>query len=459
MAIVGPLRVAIIGAGPAGIYAAGALLDSGVPVSIDLFEALPTPFGLVRYGVAPDHPKIRSVSTKLAEILGSPRVRFLGNVTYGTDLTPEDVQQHYHAVIHAIGSPNERALGIPGETLPGSFTAGEFVAWYNGLPGAVDGGFVNARDAVVAGAGNVALDVARMLVTGAEALVLTDLPADVLDAWRSARATNVYVLARRGPAYAKFTTPELRELADLDRVGLIVDASDLELDATGEAELARNRVAKRNLAVLQRWAGAPGRSQPRRIHFRFWTRPTEILGTDRVDGVAVERTRLDEAGRLVPAGAAGVLPAQSVFRAIGYAGRAIPGLPFDEVTATVPHRAGRVTGGSHPGAYVAGWIKRGPTGVIGTNRSDAAETVRTLLREAAELPEPPEPEPDAVLATLDRAGVRYFAWSEWVRLDEHEVAAGRRIGRPRLKVSTVEKMLSIGAGAQAERGAPSLPHR
>jgi ferredoxin--NADP+ reductase len=439
----GPLRVAVIGAGPAGIYAVGALLEADPAASVDVFEALPAPFGLVRYGVAPDRPKMRSVATKLAEILASPRVRFLGNVAYGTDLTGEDLRRHYHAVIHASGSPNERALGIPGEDLDGSFAAADFVAWYNGHPGATDQGFLDARDVVVVGAGNVALDVARMLLTDAEALVATDLPADVLDAWGSAQATDVYLLARRGPAFAKFTTPELRELADLEGVGLIVDPADLELDPASAAVLVASRAAKRNVAVLQQWAAAPA-AAPRRMHFSFWARPTEIHGSRHVEGVTVERTRLDDTGRLVATGATERVSAKAVFRAIGYAGTPVPGLPFDEAKATVPNSAGRVTGAGQAGRYVAGWIKRGPVGVIGTNKSDAAETVRSLLADAPTLRAPPEPDPAAVLVTLDRAGVRYFGWDEWLRLDAYEVTEGERRGRPRVKVRTVDQMLDIG---------------
>lgn len=447
---VGELRVAVVGSGPAGVYAAGALLDAGQPVSVDVFDALPAPYGLVRYGVAPDHPKIKSVSEKLAQVLESPRARFLGHVAYGTDLTAADLRRHYHAVIHAVGSANERGLGIPGDDLAGSFAAADFVAWYNGHPGAADQGFLAAQEVAVVGAGNVALDVARMLVTGADALVPTDTPAGVLEAWRTNRARDVYLLARRGPAHAKFSTPELRELAKLDSVDLVVDPADLELGPAGEQILAEDRAAARNVAVLRDWAERPRTGAPRRVHFRFWTRPTAIQdgGDGRVAGVQVERTTLDQAGRLVGAGVVEDLAAQAVFRAIGYAGRPLPGLPFDEATSTVPHTAGRVTGPEHAGVYVAGWIKRGPTGVIGTNKSDAAETVRTLLADAPELPAPPEPDPAAVLATLDRAGVRYLRWDGWLRVDHHETTEGARRGRPRLKVCTVAEMLDLGGAAR-----------
>lgn len=442
-----PLRVAVVGAGPAGIYAAGALLAAERPISVDVFEALPAPFGLVRYGVAPDNLKIKSVADKLAEVLASRDARFIGNVTYGIDLTADDLARRYHAVIHASGSPNERSLGIPGEDLPGSFAAADFVEWYNGRPQAENQGFLEARDVVVVGAGNVALDVARMLVTDADALVVTDLPADALDAWRSAKATDVHVLARRGPAFAKFTTRELRELADLYDVELVVDPADLELDPLSKAELDTNRVARRNVDVLESWAVAKRREGARRrIHFHFWARPIRITGTSQVEAVEVERTGLDDDGRLVGAGPIEKITAQAVFRAIGYAGRPLPGLPFDESTSTVPNTAGRVDGAVHPGTYVAGWIKRGPTGVIGTNRRDAAETVRTLLADAERLPDPPEPDPDSVLAMLDRAGIRYFLWDDWLALDTHEIAEGERVGRPRLKVCTVDGMLRIASG-------------
>jgi ferredoxin--NADP+ reductase len=370
-------------------------------------------------------------------------VRFLGNVTYGTDLTADDISRHYHAVIHATGSANERSLGIPGERLDGSFAAADFVAWYNGHPGAEDQDFLSARDAVVVGAGNVALDVARMLVTGADALVATDIPDRVLEAWRSSAVTDVYLLARRGPAYARFTTPELREMADLDGVDLVVEAADLELDPASELAIGMSRVARRNVDVLRGWTDRSPSGAPRRIHFRFWTRPVEILGSERVEGVAVERTAIDAGGQLVGHGRQERLAAQAVFRAVGYAGRSLQGLPFDDESAVVPNDEGRVTGADHVGTYVAGWIKRGPTGVIGTNKSDAAQTVRSLLADAAQLQPPPEPHPDAVTDLLGRRGVRYLRWDQWLLLDAHETAEGTRRGRPRLKVCSVDDMLAI----------------
>ena len=437
------MRVAVIGAGPAGVYAAAALLGDDRPVSVDVFDAVPAPYGLVRYGVAPDHPKIKSVADKLATTLESDHVRYFGNVAYGTDLHLDDLRRHYDATIFAIGSPHERSLGIAGEDLPGSFGAADFVAWYNGHPDAVQLDYLAAREVVVVGAGNVALDVARMIVTDANALEQTDIPATVLGTWRDVAVTDVHILARRGPAQAKFSTPELREMADLDGVALHVDPADLELDPASAEVVANDRVSRRNVDVLRKWAtDEPGNGAPRHVHFHFWTRPVEINGAECVESVAVERTAFGPDGRLHATGEATTIAAQAVFRAIGYAGKALPGLPFDDDSKTVPHEAGRVPG--HTGIYVAGWIKRGPTGVIGTNKSDANETVRTLLADALDLPAPPDPDPAAIPGMLEQRGVRYLRWDQWLVLEKYEITEGARIGRPCLKVCTVEEMLAIG---------------
>jgi ferredoxin--NADP+ reductase len=428
------------------VYAAAALLGDDRPVSVDVFDAVPAPYGLVRYGVAPDHPKIKSVADKLATTLGASDVRYFGGVSYGTDLDLDDLRRHYHAIIFAVGSPHERGLGIAGEDLPGTFGAAEFVAWYNGHPDAIELDYLSAREVVVVGAGNVALDVARMIVTDAATLEQTDIPAAVLDKWRECAVTDVHILARRGPAQAKFTTPELREMAELDGVALHVDPADLDLDPVSADVVETDRVSRRNVDVLRKWAAeGPEGGAARRVHFRFWTRPTEITGTEHVEAVAVERTEFDTDGRLRATGESTVIRAAAVFRAIGYAGKELPGLPFDDDYKTVPNEAGRVPGPN--GIYVAGWIKRGPTGVIGTNKSDANETVRTLLADADGLTPPLVPRPDAVPAMLDQRGIRYVRWDQWLVLDKHEITEGARIGRPRLKVCTADEMLAIGREA------------
>lgn len=442
-----PLRVAVVGSGPAGVYATQALLAADETVTVDVIDRLPAPFGLVRYGVAPDHPKIKSIARALHRVLSSDRVRFLGNVAFGAgtgdaDLTGADLARHYDAVVHARGAPRNRKLGIPGEQLPGSAAAAEFVTWYNGDPYGPTGWALQAERVAVIGAGNVALDAARMLMTGADALSRTDVPDDVLAGFGGNAATDVYLIARRGPAYAKFTTPELRELADLPGVDLVVDAADVPDDDESHTRTVRN-----NLAELRGWAARPATGAAHRIHLVFWQRPTAILGTDRVEGIELERTAL-VAGRLTGTGRRRVLPVRAVLRAAGYAAEADAGLPFDESSGTVPHRAGRVVdaaGAPVPGVYVAGWLKRGPVGVIGTNKSDATETVRTLLADAAagELPAAPEPAPEAIDALLAARSVRVTDWTGWLRLAEYEAERGRAQGRPAAKVADLQTMLRV----------------
>jgi ferredoxin/flavodoxin---NADP+ reductase len=442
-----PLRVAVVGSGPAGVYATQALLAADETITVDVFDRLPAPFGLVRYGVAPDHPKIKSISRALHQVLASPRVRFLGNVRFGAgsdaaDLTGADLARHYDAAVHARGAPRNRKLGVPGEELPGSAAAAEFVTWYNGDPYGPSEWALHAERVAVIGAGNVALDAARMLITGTDALSRTDVPDDVLAGFGRNAATDVYLVARRGPAYAKFTTPELRELAELPGVDLVVDAADVPDDDESHSRTVRN-----NLAELRDWAARPPTAAPRRLHFVFWQRPTRILGTGRVEAIELERTALAD-GRLTGTGEHRVLPVQAVLRAAGYAAEADAGLPFDESSGTVPHRAGRVVdaaGNPVPGVYVAGWLKRGPVGVIGTNKSDATETVRTLLADAAagELPTAPEPAPEAVDALLTTRSVRVTDWPGWLRLAEYEAERGQAQGRPAAKVADLRTMLRI----------------
>ncbi|HLR94339.1 MAG TPA: FAD-dependent oxidoreductase [Jiangellaceae bacterium] len=450
-----PLRVAVIGAGPGGIYAAGALLGTDLAVSVDVFDRLPTPSGLVRYGVAPDHPKIKSVAETLAAILEAPEVRFFGNVAYGTDINQEDLARHYDAVIHASGIPDPRPLGIPGEELLGSYTADEFITWYNGHPNAELSTFLDARQVAVIGAGNVALDVVRMLLRTADEVGATDVPDDVVTTWKRASAEEIHLLSRRGPAQAKFTTVELRELAKVEDVDIVIDPADLELDPAGEQLLEQDKAARRNVEVFRAWADEPSTGQSRRVHLHFWSRPRAITGTEQVEGLEVERTALNDDDQLVAEGSREQLEVQAVFSAVGYVPRLVPGLPVDPDATAVPNDDGRVlaSDGVVPGCYVAGWLKRGPTGVIGTNKSDATATVATLLAdaEAGGLPAPAAPDPDTVPALLDERGIAYVSWEQWLELDAHELSEGSNQGRVRSKVATVEAMMDI---AHRARGSP-----
>jgi ferredoxin--NADP+ reductase len=452
-----PLRAAVIGSGPAGVYAAEALLraDPPIDVQVDVIDALPTPFGLVRYGVAPDHFKIKSVARTLTKIMEDPRVRFVGNVAYGDDLTLDDVRAHYDAVVFATGSPHDRRLGVPGEDLPGSHAAADFVAWYSGHPQYAPGFPLGAGPVAVIGAGNVALDVARVLALGSDGLAHTDVPDAALAALADHPVDDVHIIGRRGPAQAKFTLVELREMAELPGTDVVVHADELEVDAASEEAMAARRPTRSMVELFRTWAERPLTGAPRRVHFRFLHRPVEIVGPDAVTAVRLERSHLDGTGNAVGTGETETLPARMVIRSIGYRGSPLPGLPFDDAAATVPNDAGRVLGADGaplPGLYVAGWIKRGPTGVIGTNRSDATETVRSLLADAGagNVPSAPEPAPDSVLATLRGHGTRYVTWDGWRRIDEYERELGEVLGRDRAKTPDLAAMLAaIGNAADA----------
>jgi ferredoxin--NADP+ reductase len=379
------LQVAVVGSGPAGIYTAEALikqaakLDPPAAVQVDVLDRLPTPYGLVRYGVAPDHPSIRSIADYLRTVLEHSDVRFLGGVHLGDDVTREDLLASYDAVVYATGAMRDRRMGIPGEDLPGSYAATDFVNWYCGHPDSDVGAFtLDAESVAVVGVGNVAVDVARILARDPAELRRTDIPQSVLEALMASKVREVHMIGRRGPAQAKFTTKELRELGELSGVDIVVQPDEIDLDRfdpTGQsAQLAENdRRVRGNLAVIQDWAGrAPGAGAERKLTVRFWLRPVEIDGTERVSGLTVERTRLDEQGKFTGTGEFETIPAQLVFRSVGYQSVPLPGVPFDERSYTVPNADGRVLGPD--GAplsreYVAGWLKRGPTGVVGTNKS------------------------------------------------------------------------------------------
>ena len=441
-------RIAIVGAGPAGFYAADQLLKAGFEV--DLLDRLPTPFGLVRAGVAPDHPKIKSVTRVYDKTAAHEAFRYFGNVELGRDVTREGLLEHYHAVVYAVGTGADRPLGIPGEDLRGCHAATEFVAWYNGHPDFAEHAFELAHPrAVVIGNGNVALDLARMLVLAADELAVTDTADHALEGFGISDVREVVVLGRRGPAQAAFTNPELRELGELSRADVVVDDDGLDF---GEPEEATPR---RNVEMLREYAGRPGSGKSHRVVLRFLRSPVEVLGDDagRVRALRVVRNRLDENARAVATGDEETIECGLVLRAVGYRGEAIPGVPFDPEQGLIPNEDGRVLGDDGtplPGEYATGWIKRGPSGVIGTNKKCAAGTVACIVedRDSGRLPEPS--------ATGDPAGwLRECApalvtWEGWTAIDEHERRAGEADGRPRAKLVRVEDMTRV-----ARDGAPA----
>jgi ferredoxin--NADP+ reductase len=443
-----PLRVAVVGSGPAGFYAAGALLAAEVPVEVDMIERLPTPWGLVRLGVAPDHPKIKSVSRAFEKIAAQPGFRFLGNVEIGRDLHHSDLARLYDAVVYSVGAQSDRRMGIPGEDLPGSWPATEFVAWYNGHPDYQELEFdLSTERVVVVGAGNVAVDVARMLALTPEELAPTDTTDPAIEAIANSGIREIVMVARRGPAQAAFTTPELIELGELAGADVIVDPADLE-----GAE-PRDTNAERNLEVLREYAAREPEGKPRRLVLRFFRSPVELLGEEKVEGVKLVRNELDANERAVPTDEFETLATGLVFRSVGYRGVALPEVPFDERNGTIPNERGRVLDGDGTpvaGLYCAGWIKRGPSGVIGTNKKDAAETVELLLEDAAagrlERTGATAAQVDELL--LER-GVGFVEYAGWTAIDTHELAAGTKLGRARVKLCTWDELLAAAEKAAA----------
>jgi ferredoxin/flavodoxin---NADP+ reductase len=434
--------VAVVGSGPAGLYTAEALIKQAaladpVDIQIDVIDRLPTPYGLVRYGVAPDHPSIKSIARYLQRVLEHPPVRFLGGVHFGSDVTREELLGCYDAVVYATGAMRDRRLGIPGEDLPGSVAATDFVNWYCAHPDIDPGMFrLDAESVAVIGVGNVAVDVARILTKTSAELHGTDVPEGVLSALAASKVRQVHMIGRRGPAQAKFTTKELRELGDIPGADVVVRPEEVDLDAfdpTGEsARLAESdRHVRGNLTVIKDWAARTPQGRPRRLTVRFWLRPVEIIGSDRVTGIRLERTRLDETGRVIGTGEFEELEVQMVLRSVGYQSVPLPGVPFDERSYTVPNTAGRVLGPDGnplPGEYVAGWLKRGPTGVIGTNKSDAAETVRSLFADLGSGAR--EGAPGGVLdEMLASRGVRVISYGDWLSIEKRETELAAELGR------------------------------
>jgi ferredoxin/flavodoxin---NADP+ reductase len=473
------LQVAVVGSGPAGLYTAEALikqaavLDPPQPVRVDVLDRLPTPYGLVRYGVAPDHPSIKSIAEYLRGVLEHGGVSFVGGVHLGDDITREDLLASYDAVVYATGAMRDRRLGIPGEDLPGSVAATDFVNWYCGHPDVDPDAFtLDAESVAVIGVGNVAVDVARILARNPDELRHTDVSQPVLDALMASKVREVHMIGRRGPAQAKFTTKELRELGELDGVDVVVGDGEADLDAfdpTGESArlAASDRHVRGNYAVIKEWAARPATGSARRLTIRFWLRPAEIHGPERVTGLTLERTRMDDSGRVTGTGAFETLPVQMVLRSVGYQSVPLPGVPFDDRSFVVPNADGRVLGPDGaplPGEYVSGWLKRGPTGVIGTNKSDAAQTVRSLLADLAggpgpgdvQLPRPgllrlPDPE-DRAAATdpagtasffgvLAARGIRPVSYADWLKIETAEKELAASLGRgARVKLASREEL-------------------
>jgi ferredoxin--NADP+ reductase len=440
------LRVAVIGAGPAGIYTADTLLKADRPVEVDVFERLPAPFGLVRYGVAPDHPRIKQVVHALHRVLDQPGVRLFGNTRYGADLTLADLRAHYDAVVMATGCERDRDLDLPGIDLPGSHGAAEFVAWYDGHPDVPRSWPLDAQRVAVIGAGNVALDVARVLAKHVDDMMTTEIPDNVAQALARNRATDVHVFARRGIAQARFTPMELRELDHVPGVEIVVDPADVELDDASVAGARSSKQTQMVVRTLQDWALRDRRDRPRRLHLHFLHRPVQVLGSDRVTGLRFERTEFDGAGGVRGTGLFTEHPVEAVYRAVGYTGSHLDGLPFDHDAGVLVHDAGRVLdldGSLLPGVYAVGWIKRGPVGLIGHTKGCALETVGSLLADADGLVAAPHRDPGAIEELLADRGVAHTTWDGWLRLDKHERRAGEERGRERMKVVPRAEMLAI----------------
>jgi ferredoxin--NADP+ reductase len=450
------LRLAIVGAGPAGIYAADLMLkaERKFDVSIDLFDQLPAPYGLVRYGVAPDHPRIKGIISALREVLDRGDIRIFGNVRFGDDIGLDDLKQHYHAVIFATGAIRDAGLEIPGIDAPGSFGAAEFVSWYDGHPDFPREWPLEAESVAVIGNGNVALDVARMLAKHPDDLLPTEVPDNVYRGLVRSPVTDVHVFGRRGPAQVKFTPLELRELGELRDVDMVVYDEDFDYDDASRAAIASNKQVMVIDRVLQAWRKRPsvnnvGGEASRRLHLHFWARPVEIRtdASGRVSSFVYERTRPDAEGGVTGTGEMREVEVQAVYRAVGYFGSPLAGVPFDERHGVIPNHEGQVlrqdSNERVPGVYATGWIKRGPVGLIGHTKSDAMETIRHVINDPGSWWQPADPSEDAIPALLASRGVIWTDLDGWHRLDEHEMSLGAPHGRARIKVVPRDEMISI----------------
>lgn len=451
------VRVAVVGAGPAGIYAADLLIkaERDFDVEIDLFEQLPAPYGLVRYGVSPDHPRIKGIITALREVLDRGDIRFFGNVRYGEDITLEDLQRHYHAVIFATGAIRDSSLEIPGVDAEGSYGAADFVSWFDGHPDVPRTWPLEARDVAVVGNGNVALDISRILVKQADDLLSTEIPQNVYEGLKANPIEELHLFGRRGPAYVKFTPLELRELGEVAGVDMVIDERDFTVeDAYADEVLAKNKQVIVMTRIMNAWreaqkereSGAAPHAE-RKLHLHFWSKPVEVVTENgRVVGLKVERTAPDGQGGIIDTGTFETVPVQALYRAVGYFGSPLPEIPFDENLGVIPNEQGRVVdtdGARINGVYATGWIKRGPVGLIGHTKSDAMETIECLMADRETWWSPTEPDAETVTQLLHDRGVAYTTVEGWQLLDEHEIALGEAEGRERVKVVPREEMTQI----------------
>lgn len=443
------LRLAIVGAGPAGIYAADIILkaERQFDVQIDLFEQLPAPYGLVRYGVAPDHPRIKGIINALRDVLDRGDIRIFGNVTYGRDITLDDLKKHYNAVIFSTGAIKDADLDVPGIDLAGSYGAAEFVSWFDGHPDVPRTWPLEAHSVGVVGVGNVALDVSRMLAKHADDLLPTEVPANVYDALKASPVTDVHVFGRRGPAQVKFSPLELRELGELRDVDMIVHEEDFDHDEASLTAIKTNKQVFVIDKVLNQWRARETGEASRRLHLHFYAKPVRVEGADgRVTGFTYERTRPDGAGGVEGTGELRTIHMQAIYRAVGYFGSPLDGIPFDEKRGVIPNHEGQVLGDDDkivPGVYATGWIKRGPIGLIGHTKSDAMETVQHVLNDQASWWAPESPSLESVNELLDSRGIEYTDLEGWHRLDQHELALGEAEGRVRIKVVPRDEMVSV----------------
>ena len=447
------LRLAVIGAGPAGIYASDLILkaERDFEVSIDLFDLLPAPYGLVRYGVAPDHPRIKGIIRALYEVLDRGDIRFFGNVKYGTDITLSELKEHYNAVIFATGAIADASLNIPGADLDGSYGAADFVNWYDAHPDFPLEWPLNAKEIAVIGNGNVALDVARMLIKRPDDLLSTDIPDHVYQGLKKSPVTDVHVFGRRGPAQVKFSPLELREALHVEGVQSIVYDEDFKYDDGSQAAIDSNNQIRVMVKTLEDLRENPQEFEERRLHLHFFATPSEILGEDgKVVGLKVEKTELDGTGNVKPTGEFVEYPVQAVYRAVGYFGSPLDEIPFDEKYGVIRNAEGRVlddSGNPIPGTYCTGWIKRGPVGLIGHTKADAIETIGHIIEDRDTWWQPAHPEESAVVALLEGKGVEFIQWENWLNIDSQEKALGEAEGRERIKLFNRTEMLNISKGS------------